>query len=168
MPRCIARTTCTRHDACGLDCYARKRCNNNSLQNNDTCCCHRSQEGDTSTDRQCPICIDGILRSHNSVTLIGCGNGTSQQHTFHKTCLGSWIKSGKDTCPICRERIPKDIILRLDPNFYKRMENKGPVSFVVPGVAHFTVPRPNGMTDRELYTRILDTVAVALASSVDL
>lgn len=160
MPRCVARTACMRHSECNQSCYARRRCNNTTMGSESVCCSHRKHT--ENPVHQCPICYEDIVNTQTSVSLHCRGSCT---HTFHKLCLSAWIKSDKDTCPNCRDTIPTQIITQLDPQFYnKRMTKKGPLQFLVPGVASFTVPRPIGMSDEDMLTRISTSVTLALAA----
>ncbi|CDW73803.1 ring finger protein 126 [Stylonychia lemnae] len=50
--------------------------------------------------RDCPVCLSSFQASETVIEL-----KCSKFHIFHENCLKSWLKSGKDTCPICRKRI---------------------------------------------------------------
>lgn len=42
---------------------------------------------------ECPICQEGLDDSHD----LECG------HTFHTNCIVAWFRSGKASCPVCRD-----------------------------------------------------------------
>ena len=54
---------------------------------------------------ECPICCDTIAIGQSAITKC--------KHTFHKTCLGTWLGSGKSSCPICRrDVVASDLVFK--------------------------------------------------------
>lgn len=45
----------------------------------------------------CCCCLENINKRDNSIT--SCG------HHMHTSCLVHWIRTGKHTCPLCREAL---------------------------------------------------------------
>lgn len=143
MPRCASKT------------LAGKRCKKAPVEGTDVCPCHTPFQS-----TECPICLEDIL-SARMATMLTC-NG-KYKHMFHTTCLTSWFKQNKITCPSCRDPVPAYQIMRLDPDHFERkareMLTTAPVYFNVPGVANFQVPRPIGMTERQVIERIMMAAA---------
>ena len=46
---------------------------------------------------QCCCCLDNINKVNNTVTKCG--------HSIHTSCLIKWIRTGKNTCPLCRDTL---------------------------------------------------------------
>ena len=42
----------------------------------------------------CPICLEGLGACH----ALECG------HEFHAECIVGWFRSGKNTCPLCKDK----------------------------------------------------------------
>ena len=54
---------------------------------------------------ECPICCDTIAIGQSAITRC--------KHTFHKTCLGTWLGSGKSSCPNCRRKVlARDLVFK--------------------------------------------------------
>lgn len=56
-------------------------------------------------ESECIICMQSYERD-DIVTQLSC----HPSHYFHLVCIEDWIKSGKNSCPICRHQI-KDLNL---------------------------------------------------------
>ena len=50
-----------------------------------------------ASDMECCICIRPIER-HSAAVLEPCG------HAFHRECIVTWLRGGRQTCPLCRGR----------------------------------------------------------------
>ena len=48
----------------------------------------------------CVICMEGF-KPGDTLTVLKC----NPNHYFHNHCIESWVKEGKNTCPICRAPI---------------------------------------------------------------
>lgn len=49
-------------------------------------------------EEKCPICLENIETTNNATLFAGkCG------HTAHSQCVGSLMRFGNYTCPVCRE-----------------------------------------------------------------
>lgn len=57
------------------------------------------KEIDLDENPSCCICTEDYCDTH-PIVLTGCG------HSFHKTCLGNWLKMER-TCPLCRKDLSK-------------------------------------------------------------
>lgn len=57
---------------------------------------YTASNNEENPEDPCPMCLEDL----NTKTVIECG------HEFHEECLELWMNEDKDTCPICRERIP--------------------------------------------------------------
>lgn len=57
-----------------------------------------------SGEEECIICWNQYNEQDN-VTKLQCND----KHFFHTSCIESWIKSGNNSCPMCREPINRDI-----------------------------------------------------------
>ena len=53
-------------------------------------------------DYDCPICLKHQNDSDKSVMFI-C------KHYYHKKCIIRWIRSGNNTCPVCKENLKLSI-----------------------------------------------------------
>ena len=53
--------------------------------------------GDFSHDSACPICFEEY-KVTDLVTQLECDS----RHYYHTECIENWIKSGNNTCPVCR------------------------------------------------------------------
>ena len=51
-------------------------------------------------DEECVICYIEY-KEEDVVTQLKC----NEKHIFHSECIGTWIREGKNTCPICRAPI---------------------------------------------------------------
>ena len=51
-------------------------------------------------DEECSICFCEYI-DEDIVTKLSC----NEKHIFHEECISSWIKQGKNSCPICRAPI---------------------------------------------------------------
>lgn len=47
----------------------------------------------------CPICHDEVLKGGAGSSFVDCLD------CFHTDCIDSWIRTGKDSCPVCRNQI---------------------------------------------------------------
>ena len=54
-------------------------------------------------DEECIICYEEYTLEDN-VTKLDCDD----RHIFHNKCITEWIKSGKNSCPVCRAPIMVD------------------------------------------------------------
>lgn len=50
---------------------------------------------------ECSICLENLVKKEEIV--LQCN------HSFHTNCIHSWIKTGKFTCPLCRQKLPKEL-----------------------------------------------------------
>jgi len=74
-----------------------------------------------TVSHDCPICYDPITAGTGEVRM-------SCSHTFHLSCITTWLQRGNDNCPYCRnptqptERIPVAVAPvaapRLQPHDY--------------------------------------------------
>jgi len=62
--------------------------------------------GQNETDEECSICFVEYTEE-DIVTKLDC----NEKHVFHEDCISTWIKQGKNSCPICRSTINSDIQL---------------------------------------------------------
>lgn len=53
-----------------------------------------------STEENCSICLD-MLGNDPALLVNTCSSNEKIVHTFHKTCLATWM-SRSSTCPLCR------------------------------------------------------------------
>lgn len=53
------------------------------------------QPQQSNTKVQCVFCLSKI--KHGEEKILRCG------HSFHKSCMDSWIELKKSTCPLCRD-----------------------------------------------------------------
>ena len=59
-----------------------------------------SQKGDNKNENfeKCIICMEKYVLN-DEVETLPCF------HIFHKDCIEHWLKAGKDTCPICKNKV---------------------------------------------------------------
>ena len=55
----------------------------------------------------CAICMEEYA-ADDMITPLSCDN----KHYFHTNCVEQWIEQGKNTCPLCRQDIDKDVLNR--------------------------------------------------------
>lgn len=55
------------------------------------------------TEEECIICWNDY-KPEDDVIKLKCND----KHYFHSHCIEDWIKSGNNSCPLCREPIVKD------------------------------------------------------------
>ena len=55
-------------------------------------------------DSECVICL-GSYQEKDMITKLQCNS----KHFFHTSCIESWIKQGKNQCPICRQQIETEV-----------------------------------------------------------
>lgn len=60
----------------------------------------------TLKDEECCICMEYMKRS--SSMKLSCG------HYFHKKCLIKWGEQDKDTCPLCRQPMDVDSLMKIN------------------------------------------------------
>mgnify|MGYP001204756129 CR=1 FL=1 len=46
---------------------------------------------------QCCCCLENINKVNNTITKCG--------HSIHTSCLIKWVRTGKNTCPLCRDTL---------------------------------------------------------------
>lgn len=51
-------------------------------------------------ESECVICLTAY-EQEDCVTQLKC----SESHYFHADCIAQWVRSGKNSCPICRVQI---------------------------------------------------------------
>eukprot|EP00347_Sterkiella_histriomuscorum_P023527 403334302 len=56
------------------------------------------------TEEECVICWNKYEEDAEIVKLT-----CNEKHYFHAQCIEDWIKGGKNTCPLCRQPIDKDV-----------------------------------------------------------
>jgi hypothetical protein len=57
------------------------------------------------TMSECCICCDNIANGQSATTTC--------KHTFHRSCLGTWLAHGKTSCPMCRgDVVAKDLVFK--------------------------------------------------------
>lgn len=57
------------------------------------------------TMSECCICCDNIANGQSATTKC--------KHTFHRSCLGTWLARGKTSCPMCRgDVVAKDLVFK--------------------------------------------------------
>ena len=61
-----------------------------------------SQKEDNKNENfeKCVICMEKY-KLDEEVETLPCF------HIFHKDCIDQWLKAGKDTCPICKNKVKK-------------------------------------------------------------
>jgi len=59
-----------------------------------------------SDAEECAICWSNYSEQDEIVKL-----KCNEKHFYHTKCIENWIKAGKNTCPMCREPINKDVTL---------------------------------------------------------
>lgn len=70
---------------------------------------------DISGQEECAICWAPYEKSTNTkIVKLGCNDKHSfiaYNHLdfFHSECIEGWIKSGKNSCPLCREPISEEV-----------------------------------------------------------
>jgi hypothetical protein len=132
-----------------------------AIQGKELCVCHSPRD---SQPHECPICIDKIDDSKDSISL-KCG---SRKHVFHKECLRSWLQQDKESCPTCREPIARKVITDLDPEHFMRQAQSlltpQTIELNVPGVARFLIPRPMGVSTHDTLMRIAIAATQALSA----
>lgn len=65
-----------------------------------------AQNVDEQPDEECIICFNSYTDA-DEVTQLTCNT----KHIFHTACLSDWIRQGKNSCPICRQPINREIEL---------------------------------------------------------
>ena len=50
--------------------------------------------------KQCCCCLENINKVNNTITKC--------DHSIHTSCLIKWIRTGKNTCPLCRGSLTDD------------------------------------------------------------
>lgn len=50
---------------------------------------------------QCSICLEE-MEEGSQIVKLPCG------HLFHKTCVSKWLRTGSQTCPLCKEQFRVD------------------------------------------------------------
>lgn len=93
--------------------------------------CHLHRPFD---DFECPVCYTTVDNQSNSCILPDC------KHKFCTTCITSWFKKNKLSCPCCRGVIPNEFITEYDPNFFQRQRLPAihlPWSYIPPGTAEY-------------------------------
>jgi hypothetical protein len=51
-------------------------------------------------ETSCSICLVSF-KSKDEVTVLQC----NERHIYHTMCIESWIKKGKNSCPLCKRPI---------------------------------------------------------------
>lgn len=123
------------------------------------CVCHGPKD-----HRECPICM-GTIAIRDSISL-DCD--VRRKHAFHKECLTKWLQQDKESCPSCREHIPYNVILTLDPTHFVRKTRSllvpQTIELNVPGIARFMIPRPMGTDARDVLMRVAIAATEALSA----
>ena len=65
---------------------------------------------------ECSICLDRLLKVDTEVHVTPCG------HTFHGDCISNAIKSVSKTCPICREELQEEEIVKVHFDVIKELD----------------------------------------------
>lgn len=105
----------------------------------------------------CPICFDEI-RSKSERVKLCCKGGVG--HVYHIDCIKGWFERDKDTCPMCRDKVPVETIKAIDPMFEARKADRlrTIMTIPVPGYGTFSIPRTAHLTDEEILMRIITSL----------
>jgi hypothetical protein len=55
-------------------------------------------------ENECIICWNEYT-DHDDIVKLRC----NEKHFFHSACIENWIKTGNNSCPMCREPINREI-----------------------------------------------------------
>ena len=66
---------------------------------------------------ECCICLDRLFKVDTEVSVTPCG------HTFHKGCISNVMKGGNKNCPICREELQEETIVKVHFNVNKELDH---------------------------------------------
>uniref|UniRef100_A0A6C0DSY6 RING-type domain-containing protein n=1 Tax=viral metagenome TaxID=1070528 RepID=A0A6C0DSY6_9ZZZZ len=73
-------------------------------------------------EHDCPICYDPITAASGEVRM-------SCNHTFHLSCIGTWLQAGNHSCPYCRtdlqetERLAPVVAAAANPGVVAILDN---------------------------------------------
>jgi len=67
---------------------------------------HDENEGEESL---CAICLGNLNEKEKKTVVLQCN------HTYHIECVGSWFENDKDTCPVCRDRVSRSVMMQVAP-----------------------------------------------------
>ena len=65
---------------------------------------------------ECCICLDRLFKVDSEVSVTPCG------HTFHKDCISNVIKGENKTCPICRQDLQEEKVVKVHFNVNKKLD----------------------------------------------
>lgn len=67
-----------------------------------------SHNEDEDEESMCPICLSSLDDTKKTVVL-------QCNHAFHIECVSSWFDNDKDTCPVCRDRVSRSVMMQVAP-----------------------------------------------------
>ena len=67
-------------------------------------------------EHECCICLDRLFKVDTEVSVTPCG------HTFHKGCISNVIKGENKKCPICRQDLQEEKIVKVHFNVNKELD----------------------------------------------
>lgn len=101
---------------------------------------------------ECSVCFKTIDNKHDECVL-ECG------HRFCNTCIHSWLKHNKTTCPYCRAWIPQNFIIENYPDIVTKPAYLVPITYIESGTAEY---------QRSILANLINQLYVYYASLQDL
>ena len=65
---------------------------------------------------ECCICLERLFSADTEVFITSCG------HAFHKNCISNVTKGDNKKCPICREELPEEKLVKVHLNVNKELD----------------------------------------------